>query len=123
MQRTKFEMLPLKRRRTAAPQHAQRLDCLVGPCPALMKVYSERLEFLLHPSAPNPEHDAPTRKYIDRRDFLSGVNRMPLRQYQHASPELECFRNRSNEPGRDERVPDRKVVASRHLSRFASRIR
>src|SRR6266566_4841062 len=101
MQRTEFEMLPLKRRRTAAPQHAQRLDCLVGPCPALMKIYSERLEFLFHPSAANPEHDAPAREYIHRRDFLCGVNRMPLRQDQHAGPELECFRNRSNVRERD----------------------
>src|ERR1700682_1164962 len=101
MQRTESEMLSLKRRRTAAPECAQRLDCFVGPRTALVKVYSKRLEFLLHPSAANPEHDAPARKYIHRGDFLCGVNRMPLRQNQHASPELEWFRNRGDVGERD----------------------
>src|SRR6266850_2503087 len=123
MQRTEFEMLALKRRGPAAPKRAQRLDCLVGPRTALVKIYSERLEFLLHPSAANPEHDPSAREYIHCRDFLCGVNRMPLWQDQHASPELDCFRNRSNVGERDQRVRYRNVVAARHLSIFASGIR
>src|SRR6266576_1911126 len=119
MQGTEFEMLALERRGTSAPERAQRLDCLVGPRTALVKIYSERLEFLLHPSAANPEHDPPAREHIHCRDFLCGVNRMPLRQDQNASPKLECFRNSSNVGERDERVRDRNVVAARHLSIFA----
>src|SRR5216683_8399508 len=103
MQRTEFEMLALERRGTSAPERAQRLDCFVGPRTAVVKVYSERLEFLLHPSAADAEHDPSTREYVHRRDFLCGVNRMPLRQDQHASPELERFRNRGNVGERDER--------------------
>src|SRR5258708_27418042 len=123
MQRTEFEMLTLKRRSTAAPERAKRLDCLVGPRTAMVKVDSERLEFLLHPSASNSEHDSPTRKYIHCRDFLCSVNRMPLRQDQYAGRELDCFRNCSNVGERYERVRDRYVVSSRHLSIFASRVR
>src|SRR6266852_76872 len=123
MQRAEFEMITLERRSTATPEHAQRLDCFVGPRTALVKIYSERFEFLLHPSAANPEHDAPAREHIHRRDFLCAINRMSLRQDQHASPELDGFRNRSNVGERDERVRDRDVVASRHLSIFASRVR
>src|SRR5260370_39272006 len=120
MQRTEFEMLTIKRRNAGAPERAKRLDCLVGPRTALVKVYSERLEFLLHPSASNSEHDSPTRKYIHCRDFLCSVNRMPLRQDQYAGRELDCFRNCSNVGARDERVREWYVVASRQLSVFAS---
>src|ERR1700687_5697199 len=105
MQRTEFEMLALKRRTAAAPERAQRLDCLVGPRTALVKGNSERLRLLLHPSAANSEHDAPARKYIHRRDFLCGVNRMPLRQDQPASPALDCLRNPGNVAERGEGVP------------------
>src|SRR5260370_33512946 len=100
MQRTEFEMLTIKRRNAGAPERAKRLDCLVGPRTAMVKVDSERFEFLLHPSASNSEHDSPTRKYIHCRDFLCGVNRMPLRQDQDAGRDVDCFLNRSNEGGR-----------------------
>src|SRR5262249_40178682 len=101
MERTELEMLALKRCSSIFPQHAQRLDTLLRHCASVMEVCSERLELLLHPSAADPENDSPPREHIHGRDFLCGVNRMPLRQDQYSGRELDGFGHRRHIRERD----------------------
>src|SRR5262249_19097132 len=123
MERTELEMLALKRGGSIFPQHAQRLDRLIGHRAAVMEVYSERLELLFHPSAADSENDSPAREYIYGRDFLCGVDGMPLGQDQYSGREFDGFSHRRHIRERDKRVRNCDIVTAGHAAILAARIR
>src|SRR5215469_1053004 len=123
MERTELEMPALKRRGSIFPQRAQCLDRFVGHRAAAMEVYSERLEFLFHPSTADSENHSSTREYIHGRDFFGRVDGMPLRQDQYSGRELDGFGHRRDVRERDKRVRYRDIVATGHAAILAAGIR
>src|SRR5712664_3012153 len=81
-----------------------------------MKIDAERVEFLFHPPAADPDHQAPMRKHVERRELLGEVQWMALREDDDSGRELDLRRDRGGVGEWNQRIGKRDVVAAGQLT-------
>src|SRR5216684_5310828 len=88
-----------------------------------MKIDAERVEFLFHPPAADPDHQAAMRKHVERRELLGEIQRMALREDDDSGRELDLRRNSGRVGEWNQRIGKRDVVAAGQLTVLRARVR
>ena len=98
------EVVALEGGELFGPERAHDAQPLVAPPAAILEVLTQRADFFLIPTDPDPDCQTAVRILVERRELLRQNDRMPLRQDQHCRPKPNAFGHRCKIGQENERV-------------------
>ena len=99
--------------RRVGPQRPDRAHGFLGARGALAERYADHGELFREPADSDAEDRAAAREHVERRELLRDVDRVALRQDHDARGEPHALADRGGVGERDDRIGDRRLLASR----------
>ena len=120
--RAEAEVLAVEGRLVLLPDHAQRVDGLVGAAAALVGVDAEGRDLLAHPADADAEEQAAAGEAVDGGAALGELERVVLREHEDAGAEPDPL-GAGGQPGQQvERIGQLAVLGQRHAAGVAVRV-